>query len=88
MDAEHVGVDHVVFDVGRTTLQTQRLDESHVVLSSSGVRCFPIVTRYAWPSELDLMARLAGLCLKDRWGGWEREPFTASSRNHVSAYGR
>jgi hypothetical protein len=51
------------------------------------VRFFPIVTRYAWPSELDLMARLAGLHLKDRWGGWEREPFTALSRNHISVYG-
>jgi SAM-dependent methyltransferase len=88
VDAEQVGVDHVVFDVGRHDPVTQRLDESHVVLSASGLRLFPIVTRYAWPSELDLMARLAGLHLKDRWGGWEREPFTASSRNHVSVYGR
>jgi hypothetical protein len=52
------------------------------------VRLNPIVTRYAWPSELDLMARIAGLRLKDRWGGWGREPFTAASRLHVSVYGR
>ena len=88
VDAEHVGVDRVRFDVGRHDPVAQRLDESHVVLSPAGLRFFPIVTRYAWPSELDLMARIAGLRLTDRWGGWEREPFTATSRNHVSVYGR
>lgn len=88
VDAEKVAVDRVVFDVGRHDPVTQRLDESHVVLSPEGSRCWPIVTRYAWPSELDLMARIAGLRLKDRWGGWERETFTSTSRNHVSVYGR
>jgi hypothetical protein len=87
VDAEKVGVDQISFDVGRHDPVTQRLDESHVVLSSAGVGLFPIVTRYAWPSELDLMARIAGLKLRQRWGGWEREPFTAVSRNHVSIYG-
>ena len=48
----------------------------------------PIVTRYAWPSELDLMARIAGLLLKARRDGWNREPFTATSATHVSVYGR
>jgi hypothetical protein len=66
----------------------QILDESHVVLSSAGVRVSPIVARYAWPSELDLMARIGGLRLTDRWSGWEHEPFTAVSRRHVSIYGR
>ena len=42
--------------------------------------------RYAWPSELDLMARLAGLRLRDRWGGWRRKPFTADSTTHVSVW--
>jgi SAM-dependent methyltransferase len=42
--------------------------------------------RYAWPSELDLMARLAGLRLRDRWAGWNREPFTTDSRSHVSVW--
>lgn len=88
VDAEQVGVDRVTFDVGRHDPVAQRLDESHVVLSPEGLRLFPIVTRYAWPSELDLMARIAGLRLKDRWAGWEREAFTSTSRNHVSVYGR
>jgi SAM-dependent methyltransferase len=42
--------------------------------------------RYVWPSELDLMARLAGLRLRSRWGGWNREPFTTDSRSHVSVW--
>ncbi|MGA7989522.1 MAG: class I SAM-dependent methyltransferase [Candidatus Dormiibacterota bacterium] len=87
VDAEQVDVHQVTFDVGRHDPIDQRLDESHVVLSAAGVQLFPIVARYAWPSELDLMARIAGLRLVDRFGGWEREPLTSLSRNHVSVYG-
>lgn len=47
----------------------------------------PIVTRYVWPSEMDLMARIAGLRLHDRWAGWNEEPFDARSTRHVSVYG-
>jgi SAM-dependent methyltransferase len=46
----------------------------------------PVEFRYAWPAELDLMARLAGMRLRDRWAGWEREPFTAVSPAHISVY--
>jgi SAM-dependent methyltransferase len=88
VDAEAVGVDKVRLDVARHDPVTQRLHENHVTLTAEGTRLHPIVTRYAWPSELDLMARLAGLRLRDRWAGWEREPFTAASRAHVSVYGR
>ncbi len=42
--------------------------------------------RYVWPSELDLMAELAGMRLRERWGGWKREPFTSDSRKHVSIW--
>jgi SAM-dependent methyltransferase len=42
--------------------------------------------RYVWPAELDLMARLAGMTLRDRWGDWTREPFTSESRKHVSVW--
>jgi SAM-dependent methyltransferase len=88
VDAEAIGVDEVRLDVGRHDSVAQQLDESHVVLSREGISLYPIVTRYAWPSELDLMARLAGLRLKDRWAGWNHEPFTSASRSHVSVYGR
>ena len=83
-----VAGDDVWLDVTRHDALAQRLDISHVCLSAAGVRLYPVVLRYAWPSELDLMAQLAGLRLKERWGGWEREPFTATSRTHVSVYGR
>lgn len=88
VDAEQIRVDAVTLDVGRHDPVNQTLEETHVVLSGRGVQLFPIVCRYAWPAELDLMARLAGLRLRERWGGWRGEPFTAASRSHVSVYGR
>jgi hypothetical protein len=88
VDAEEIGVDEVWLDVARYDPVSQRLEETHVSLSASGgVRLFPIVTRYAYPSELDLMARIAGLRLRERWGGWSREPFDSASTLHVSVYG-
>lgn len=88
VDAEAVELGKVVLDVGRYDPVTQLLDECHVTLAPDGIHLFPIVTRFAWPSEMDLMARLAGLGLQARWGGWQREPFTARSSRHVSVYGR
>jgi hypothetical protein len=78
----------VRLDILRHDAATQILEESHVSLSPQGIRLNPIVTRYTWPSELDLMARIAGLRLKERWGGWSREPFNSSSSNCISVYGR
>jgi hypothetical protein len=66
----------------------QRVTSEHVVLSEQGIRLIPVRIRYAWPAELDLMARLAGLSLLHRWGSWRRTPFTAESRVHVSVYGK
>jgi SAM-dependent methyltransferase len=86
VNPEHVGKDSVVFDVCRYDPVTQLLEENHVELSSAGIRFGPLVCRLIWPSEMDLMARLAGLRLVERWGGWEREPFTARSTRHVSVY--
>jgi SAM-dependent methyltransferase len=88
VDAEAVEVDEVRLDVARHDPTKQLLEESHVHLTRKGIRVYPIVARYAWPSELDLMARIAGLRLKERWGGWNREPYTATSSNLVSVYGR
>jgi hypothetical protein len=59
-----------------------------VVIGAAGVRAYPVRLRYAWPSELDLMARLAGLRLRARWGGWRREPFDSASTSHVSVWER
>lgn len=86
VDAESIAVDEVQIGVLRHDPATQTLEQSHVFLSRDGVRLNPVVQRYAWPSELDLMARLAGLRLEARWGGWNREPFDSSSEAHVSVY--
>jgi hypothetical protein len=86
--AEEVGVDEVWLDVAKYDPVTQRLEETHVRLRGGDVGLFPIVTRYCYPSELDLMARIAGLQLRERWGGWNREPFDARSELAVSVYGR
>ena len=88
VDAEAIEVDRVTLDVSRHDPVNQLQEESHVSISRDGIRLDPIVTRYIWPSELDLMARIAGLRLVDRFGGWNGEPFTPDSRLHVSVYGR
>ena len=81
-----IGVDarRISFDV--YDVVTQRLASHHFVVSGERIDSYPSEGRYAWPAELDLMARLAGLSLRERWAGWKREPFTSDSRSHVSVY--
>ncbi|HEX8769398.1 MAG TPA: class I SAM-dependent methyltransferase [Acidimicrobiales bacterium] len=86
--AAEVGLAGARLDVSRHDPARQRIDSSHLVFSDGSVRLYPIAIRYAWPSELDLMAQLAGLRLLDRWSGWRREPFGPDSGGHVSVYGR
>jgi SAM-dependent methyltransferase len=81
--AEPGGISAYVYDV-----VTQRLSGQHYHFIDGRVETSPTEMRYAWPAELDLMARLAGMRLADRWGGWRREPFTALSPSHVSVYER
>jgi SAM-dependent methyltransferase len=64
----------------------QQIDSLHIVLTEQGVRLYPVKLRYVWPAEFDLMARLAGLRRKYRWGNWRREAFTAESTKHISVY--
>ena len=85
-ETRHVGDDGVVLDAAMHDPVEQRVASSHLVFSLEGVEMYPVRLRYAWPSELDLMARLAGLRLRERWGGWRREPFEASSIKHISVY--
>ena len=75
----HLGVDE--YDVA-----TQGLVSHHYWLEGDDVEVVPIPFRFVWPSELDLMAQLAGLSLRERWGGWQREPFTSDSCLHVSVW--
>lgn len=73
-------------EVSRHDLASQTVTAQHVFLTEEGTRLFPVRIRYVWPSEMDLMARLAGLRLRQRWGGWNREPFTSASQRQVSVY--
>lgn len=66
----------------------QKLRSRHVVFNDGGSHVFPVEVRYAWPSELDLMARLSGLRLRSRWGDWRRGEFNEKSEKHVSVYER
>lgn len=92
-DDQQVSIEALEVDEARMGLlrhdpATQRLEQSHVSLSAEGVRMTPVVQRYAWPSELDLMARIAGLRLEQRSGSWAGDAFTSESAAHVSTYRR
>ena len=69
------------YDVAR-----QGLTSHHFAIVDGRVERVSIPFRYAWPSELDLMAQLAGMRLRERWSGWKREPFTSDSHQHVSVW--
>jgi SAM-dependent methyltransferase len=81
-------VDEVMLEVGNLDLAAQRIATQHVVVVEDGLKMYPVRLRYAWPAELDLMARLAGMRLRDRWAGWGREPFGSRSGQHISVYER
>lgn len=81
-----VELDSVKIQVSRHDPARQRIDGQAIEFVNGGVRLAPMRVRYAWPSELDLMARLAGLRLRARWGGWGQELFTSESTRHVSVY--
>jgi len=84
--ASKVEVDEVRLDVTRYDPLQQLLKAQHVVIANGTIHTYPIQLRYAWPSELDLMARLAGLKLKERWSNWQRSPFTSGATSHISIY--
>jgi SAM-dependent methyltransferase len=65
----------------------QILSTTQVVIGENGeMRTFPVVHRYAWPAELDLMARLNGMTLEERWADWHRQPFDSRSTDHISVW--
>jgi SAM-dependent methyltransferase len=67
-------------------IAAQGLISHHYWIEDGKLEVFSAPFRYAWPAELDLMARLAGMSLRERWSGWNREPFTSDSRQHVSVW--
>jgi SAM-dependent methyltransferase len=87
-----VGVNHL--DLQRVRLEATRHDRAnqlvvsqHLLISADGgIRLYPVRLRYCWPSELNLICRLADLHLTDRYAGWGREPFNSASGAHISVY--
>ena len=87
--AVRVETDRLQFDITMHDPVKQQVRSQHLLISEEeGLRLYPVVLRYAWPSELDLMARLAGLGLRHRWSSWEKEAFGPRSTRHISVYGR
>ena len=83
---EQLEMNEIRLSIERHDLVNQIEEMQYLVLGELGIRLEPVRIRYAWPSELDLMGRLAGLRLADRWSGWDREPFTADAWQHISVY--
>jgi trans-aconitate methyltransferase len=82
-DPTHVGIDEY------TDMTAAQISYSHhYYVVGDKLEIFSAPYRYVWPSELDLMARLAGMRLRERWSGWDREPFTGESTSHVSVWER
>jgi SAM-dependent methyltransferase len=79
ISATHLGFDE--FDVA-----SQGLISHHYSVVDGELELHSVPFRYVWPAELDLMARLAGMRLRERWSDWKREPFTSESRQHVSVW--
>lgn len=67
---------------------SQGLTSHHYTVEDGRLDVASVPFRYVWPSELDLMARLAGMTMRERWSGWEHEPFTSDSTKHVSVWER
>jgi len=82
----HVSPTGWAFDV--YDVATQAMSSNYVEVTGGRGEYTSIPFRYVWPAELDLMAQLAGLRLRERWDGWTREPFTSESRQHVSIWER
>jgi SAM-dependent methyltransferase len=79
VEPNHLGFDEI-------DVVTQSLVSHHYWIDGDKVEVFSPPFRYVWPSELDLMARIAGMALRERWAGWKREPFTSESAKHVSVW--
>ncbi len=80
LDPEHIGIETFDDLVGQIAWSHHWVDVAGRVVKHSAPY------RYVWPSELDLMAMLAGMSLRDRWSDWDREPFTDASKKHISIW--
>ena len=85
----HIALNRTEIDVALHSPAKQRVDSQTIIIEDEEpARLMPVSLRYAWPAELDLMARLAGLRLRSRWGDWDRSPFGDDSGKHVSVWSR
>jgi SAM-dependent methyltransferase len=84
--ANLVGLDRVRLEVTQHDRLTQTVTSQQLLIGTGGIQLFPVRLRYCWPSELNLICRLADLHLTDRYAGWRREPFNSASGSHVSVY--
>ncbi len=83
-----VGLDSVQIDATVHDPVKQLVHSQHLIVIDGEMRLYPVDLRYAWPAELDLMARLAGLERRHRWADWDRSAFGPASTKHISVYGR
>jgi SAM-dependent methyltransferase len=89
VQALSVSEEATTFELTRHYAAQQRVTTQFITLDDQGMhRLPPIAIRYSWPTELDLMAELAGLRLQKRYGGWSKQPFNSRSRGHISVYKR
>jgi SAM-dependent methyltransferase len=82
----NIGENEVRLDASQIDPVTQQITSQHVLLTEEGIRFYPVKLRYVWPTEFDLMARLAGLRLKYRWENWHKSDFEIDSGKHISVY--
>ena len=80
--------DQVLLEASIHDPREQVIRSQHIFIRDGSLSLYPVKIRYAWPDELDRMASDAGMRLRERRGGWGREPFTPESANHISVYER
>lgn len=88
VSANWVGVDEIDLETSTHDPVAQRTNSQHVVIRAGSVDQYPVRIRYAYVSELDLMARLAGLRLRERWSDWDRSAFPSPKGTHISVWER
>jgi hypothetical protein len=86
--SEDVGTDHALLDLATNDVVNQTVRAQHLLFTARGVQRYPVLSRFAYRSELDLMARPSGMPLRQRYRGWDRDLFIAASPVHTSVYER
>jgi SAM-dependent methyltransferase len=88
VEAQAVSEDSAMLELSRHDPMHQRITTQMVTFDGQGTHLRPVALRYSWPGELDLMAQQASLQLRERYSGWDRQPFGAGSSSHISVYQR